>query len=68
MKLLAAALVLTMSPFFAAAQTGAGGQNEGGEVSQPVARASSHDRHHNRHKRARHHHQKVAKHHAQRPS
>jgi hypothetical protein len=61
MKLLAALLVLAVAPFFVAVSVDAA-QNEGGEVSQPVARASSHDRHHNRHKRVRHHHQKVQKH------
>jgi Ni/Co efflux regulator RcnB len=68
MKLLGAVLVLAMTPFFATAQTAEQTTDASQTESQPVARASSHDRHHSRHKRARHHHRKVAKHHTQRPS
>ncbi len=70
MKWFAAILVLAVAPLLAAAQSGGTVDPQTSpETSQPetVNRASSHDRHHNRHKRARHHHRKVAKHRSQRP-
>jgi len=65
MKLYAALLALAIAPVFAASSPASAVPQSDSSQTQPVSRASSHDRHHSRHSHKVHHrHRKVSKHHS----